>query len=85
VVPHQEKDLGALRLDFIVASSSLIAASSCRALRTWAAHDGVLGIVGPSSADHRRMFSKPPEDAPFTGGIIMSIIGALIVLFIYGK
>jgi uncharacterized membrane protein YeaQ/YmgE (transglycosylase-associated protein family) len=48
---------------------------------------GVLGIGGSLVGGFiARIFSKPPEGAPFhPAGIIMSIIGALIVLFIYGK
>ena len=48
---------------------------------------GVLGIVGSFVGGFiARLFSKPPEGSPFhPAGIILSIIGALIVLFIYGK
>lgn len=48
---------------------------------------GILGIVGSFVGGFiARLFSKPPEGSPFhPAGIIMSIIGALIVLFIYGK
>jgi|HubBroStandDraft_6_1064221.scaffolds.fasta_scaffold1324663_1 uncharacterized membrane protein YeaQ/YmgE (transglycosylase-associated protein family) len=48
---------------------------------------GVLGIVGSFVGGLiGRLFSKPPEGAPFhPAGIIMSIVGALIVLFVMGK
>ena len=48
---------------------------------------GVLGIVGSFVGGFiGRLFSKPADGAPFhPAGIIMSIIGALIVLFVMGK
>ena len=48
---------------------------------------GVLGIVGSFVGGFiARLFSKPPEGAPFhRAGFIMSVVGALIVLFIYDK
>jgi uncharacterized membrane protein YeaQ/YmgE (transglycosylase-associated protein family) len=48
---------------------------------------GVLGIVGSIVGGAiARLFSKPPPGAPFhPAGIIMSIIGALIVLFVWNK
>jgi uncharacterized membrane protein YeaQ/YmgE (transglycosylase-associated protein family) len=48
---------------------------------------GILGIVGSFVGGLiGRLFSKPADGAPFhPAGIIMSIVGALIVLFIYGK
>ena len=48
---------------------------------------GLLGIVGSYVGGFiARLFSKPPEGAPFhPAGIVMSIIGALVVLFIAGK
>ncbi|MBS0365468.1 MAG: GlsB/YeaQ/YmgE family stress response membrane protein [Proteobacteria bacterium] len=48
---------------------------------------GVLGIVGSFVGGLiARLFNKPADGAPFhPAGIIMSIIGALIVLYIWGK
>jgi uncharacterized membrane protein YeaQ/YmgE (transglycosylase-associated protein family) len=45
---------------------------------------GILGsVVGGLIA---RLFSKPKEGQPFhPAGIIMSIVGALIVLYVWGK
>ena len=47
----------------------------------------VLGIVGSVVGGLiARLFSKPEPGAPFhAAGFIMSIIGAIIVLFIWGK
>jgi len=48
---------------------------------------GVLGIVGSFVGGFiARLFNKPPPGAPIhPAGIIMSIIGAVIVLFIWDK
>jgi uncharacterized membrane protein YeaQ/YmgE (transglycosylase-associated protein family) len=48
---------------------------------------GILGIVGSFVGGFiARLFNKPAEGAPFhPAGIILSIIGALIVLFIWQK
>jgi uncharacterized membrane protein YeaQ/YmgE (transglycosylase-associated protein family) len=48
---------------------------------------GILGIVGSFVGGFiARLFNKPAEGAPIhPAGIIMSIIGALIVLFIWDK
>jgi uncharacterized membrane protein YeaQ/YmgE (transglycosylase-associated protein family) len=48
---------------------------------------GVLGIVGSFVGGFiTRLFNKPPEGAPLhPAGIIMSVIGALIVLFVWQK
>jgi uncharacterized membrane protein YeaQ/YmgE (transglycosylase-associated protein family) len=48
---------------------------------------GVLGIVGSFVGGFiARLFNKPAEGSPIhPAGIIMSIIGALIVLFIWDK
>jgi uncharacterized membrane protein YeaQ/YmgE (transglycosylase-associated protein family) len=48
---------------------------------------GILGIVGSIVGGFiARLFSKPPPGAPFhPAGIILSIIGALIVLFLWDK
>jgi uncharacterized membrane protein YeaQ/YmgE (transglycosylase-associated protein family) len=48
---------------------------------------GVLGIVGSFVGGFiARLFSKPPPGAPIhPAGIIMSIIGALVVLFVWNK
>ena len=48
---------------------------------------GILGIVGSFVGGFiARLFSKPSEGTPVhPAGIIMSIIGALVVLFIYNK
>lgn len=47
----------------------------------------ILGIVGSFVGGFiARLFNKPPEGAPVhPAGIIMSIIGALVVLFIYNR
>jgi uncharacterized membrane protein YeaQ/YmgE (transglycosylase-associated protein family) len=47
----------------------------------------LLGIVGSTIGGLiARLFSKPAEGAPFhSAGLILSIIGAIIVLFIVGK
>ena len=47
----------------------------------------ILGIVGSLVGGLiARIFSKPAEGSPFhPAGLIMSIIGALIVLFIAGR
>ena len=48
---------------------------------------GIVGIIGSFVGGFiARLFSKPPEGTPIhPPGIIMSIIGAIIVLFIWGK
>jgi uncharacterized membrane protein YeaQ/YmgE (transglycosylase-associated protein family) len=48
---------------------------------------GILGIVGSYVGGFiARLFSKPPEGAMVhPAGIIMSVIGALIVLFVASK
>ena len=48
---------------------------------------GVLGIIGSFAGGFiARLFNKPPEGTPVhPAGIVMSVIGALIVLFIYGR
>ena len=48
---------------------------------------GILGIVGSFVGGYiARLFNKPPEGAPVhPAGVIMSVVGALIVLFIYNK
>ena len=48
---------------------------------------GVLGIVGSFVGGFiARLFTRPPEGAPIhPAGIIMSIIGALIVLFLWQR
>ena len=48
---------------------------------------GIVGIIGSFVGGFiARLFSKPPEGTPIhPAGIIMSIIGAIIVLFIWGK
>ena len=50
----------------------------------WTTLLGIVGsIIGGLIA---RLFSKPAEGSPFhPAGLILSIIGALIVLFIVGK
>ncbi len=47
----------------------------------------ILGIVGSIVGGLvARLFSKPAEGAPFhPAGLILSIIGAILVLFIVGK
>jgi uncharacterized membrane protein YeaQ/YmgE (transglycosylase-associated protein family) len=47
----------------------------------------ILGIVGSIVGGLvARLFSKPAEGAPFhPAGLILSIIGAIVVLFIVGK
>ena len=48
---------------------------------------GILGIVGSFVGGFiARLFSKPPEGSPFhPAGILMSIVGAIVVLFVVGK
>jgi uncharacterized membrane protein YeaQ/YmgE (transglycosylase-associated protein family) len=48
---------------------------------------GILGIIGSFVGGYvARLFNKPAEGAPVhPAGIVMSVIGALIVLFIYDK
>ena len=48
---------------------------------------GILGIVGSFVGGFvARLFSKPVEGQPFhPAGILMSIVGAIIVLFVVGK
>lgn len=48
---------------------------------------GILGIVGSYVGGFiARLFSKPPEGAMFhPAGIVMSIIGAVIVLWVASK
>jgi uncharacterized membrane protein YeaQ/YmgE (transglycosylase-associated protein family) len=48
---------------------------------------GILGIIGSIVGGFiARLFSKPAPGAPFhPAGIIMSIIGAVIVLFLWNK
>jgi uncharacterized membrane protein YeaQ/YmgE (transglycosylase-associated protein family) len=48
---------------------------------------GILGIVGSFVGGFiARLFNKPAEGAPFhPAGIILSVIGALIVLFVWQK
>ncbi|HZC86480.1 MAG TPA: GlsB/YeaQ/YmgE family stress response membrane protein [Steroidobacteraceae bacterium] len=48
---------------------------------------GVLGIIGSFVGGFiARLFNKPPEGTPVhPAGIVMSVLGALIVLFIYDK
>ena len=47
----------------------------------------ILGVVGSIIGGLiARLFSKPSEGAPFhPAGLILSIIGAIIVLFVVGK
>ena len=47
---------------------------------------GILGIAGSFVGGFiARLFSKPPEGTPFhPAGIILSIIGAMILLFLWG-
>jgi uncharacterized membrane protein YeaQ/YmgE (transglycosylase-associated protein family) len=48
---------------------------------------GILGIIGSIVGGFiARLFSKPAPGAPFhPAGIIMSIIGAVLVLFLWNK
>jgi uncharacterized membrane protein YeaQ/YmgE (transglycosylase-associated protein family) len=48
---------------------------------------GVLGIVGSFVGGFiARLFSRPPPGAPFhPAGIVLSVIGALLVLFAWQK
>ena len=48
---------------------------------------GVLGIVGSFVGGLiARIFSRPPEGAPFhPAGILLSIVGAVIVLWAWGQ
>jgi len=48
---------------------------------------GVLGVAGSFLGGLiARIFSKPPEGAPFhPAGIILSIVGALILLFLWNR
>ena len=48
---------------------------------------GILGIVGSFVGGFiARLFNRPPEGTPVhPAGIVMSVIGALVVLFIYDK
>ena len=48
---------------------------------------GILGIVGSFVGGYiARLFNKPAEGTPVQpAGIVMSVIGALIVLFIYNR
>ena len=48
---------------------------------------GILGIIGSFVGGYiARLFNRPPEGAPVhPAGIIMSVVGALIVLFIYNR
>jgi uncharacterized membrane protein YeaQ/YmgE (transglycosylase-associated protein family) len=48
---------------------------------------GILGIVGSFVGGYiARLFNKPAPGAPVhPAGVIMSVVGALIVLFIYSK
>jgi uncharacterized membrane protein YeaQ/YmgE (transglycosylase-associated protein family) len=48
---------------------------------------GILGIIGSFVGGFiARLFSKPPEGSPFhPAGILMSIVGAIVVLFVVGK
>ena len=48
---------------------------------------GILGIVGSFVGGFiARLFSKPPEGTPIhPAGIIMSIVGAVIVLFVWNR
>jgi uncharacterized membrane protein YeaQ/YmgE (transglycosylase-associated protein family) len=48
---------------------------------------GVLGIIGSFVGGFiARLFNKPAEGTPVhPAGIVMSVIGALIVLFIYNR
>ncbi|HYM26544.1 MAG TPA: GlsB/YeaQ/YmgE family stress response membrane protein [Steroidobacteraceae bacterium] len=48
---------------------------------------GVLGIVGSFAGGLiARLFSKPPEGTPIhPAGIVMSIVGAVLVLFVWNR
>src|SRR6185437_14707910 len=48
---------------------------------------GVLGIVGSFAGGFiARLFSKPPEGTPIhPAGILMSIVGAVLVLFVWNS
>jgi uncharacterized membrane protein YeaQ/YmgE (transglycosylase-associated protein family) len=48
---------------------------------------GVLGIAGSIVGGFiARIFSRPPEGAPFhPAGIVMSVIGAIIVLYAWNQ
>ena len=48
---------------------------------------GVLGIVGSFVGGFiARLFSKPPEGTPIhPAGILMSIVGAVLVLFVWNR
>ena len=48
---------------------------------------GILGIVGSFVGGFiARLFNRPPEGTPVhPAGIVMSVIGALVVLFIYNR
>lgn len=48
---------------------------------------GVLGIVGSFVGGFiARIFSKPPEGSPFhPAGILLSIVGAVIVLWVWTR
>jgi len=48
---------------------------------------GILGIVGSFVGGFiARLFNKPAEGTPVhPAGIVMSVIGALVVLFIYNR
>jgi uncharacterized membrane protein YeaQ/YmgE (transglycosylase-associated protein family) len=70
----------------------LIVGAIARFIMPGAAHmgiimTGVLGIVGSFVGGFiARLFSKPAPGAPFhPAGIILSIVGALIVLWLWGR
>jgi uncharacterized membrane protein YeaQ/YmgE (transglycosylase-associated protein family) len=48
---------------------------------------GILGIIGSFVGGYiARLFNRPPEGAPVhPAGVIMSVVGALLVLFIYNR
>lgn len=48
---------------------------------------GILGIAGSFVGGLiARVFSKPPEGAPFhPAGILLSIVGAVILLFVWNR
>ena len=48
---------------------------------------GVLGIAGSFAGGFiARLFSKPPEGTPIhPAGILMSIVGAVLVLFVWNR